>query len=580
MVIWLNFNAETTYLDHAGITPYAKSLVAKTMSDLSSHLYGNPHSQSPSSILSSKRIEKARYDMLRFFKADPQHFDLIFVANATAAIKLVADGMRGSCEKGNDKGFWYGYHAAAHTSLVGIREVASVTRYFRSDQEVEEWLAGEEKPSQNEESSLACCNSGLFAYPAQSNMNGRRLPLDWPNRLRYSPRSGPRKVYTLVDAAAYVTTAQLDLSDHIDAPDFVALSFHKIFGFPDLGALIVRKEAGHVLLQRDYFGGGTVDMVINGDVGEAWQAKKVSLPHEALEDGTPAFHSILALEPALEVHRSLYRDMTSISLHTCELSKSLYESLAGMSHGNGVALCRIYKDSSSRYGDPRCQGPTIAFNIQTSRKTWVKKSYVEQLAVTNGIQLRTGGVCNPGGIAWALDLTAQEMKANYSEGLRCGNGLDELNGKPTGIIRISLGAMSNIHDIEVLLAFLRLFLDLYPHNDGAPQVLKKKGPDPVTVTASNKKPSRIRELVAAESNRMPRERSEAKDHQCVCPVVACKLVTQDEAELVAHFQSHRIIGSCRESIRAPPQPEHSTKANRSLKTALKQCWRVLRRERL
>jgi len=412
--------------------------------------------------------------MLEFFKADLQHFDLIFVANATAAIKLVADGMRGNPHD-KDVGFWYGYHAAAHSSLVGVREIATArSRCFNSDEEVEKWLLGEHKQPTPDASSLSKPKLRLFAFPAQSNMNGRRLPLYWPGRLGASPRTEHQDVYTLLDAAAYVTTAQLDLNDHLAAPDFVALSFHKIFGFPDLGALVVRKDAGYVLRQRGYFGGGTIDMVINGAKEESWHALKLSSLHEALEDGTPAFHSILALEPALEVHRKLYRDMTSISRYTCRLAKDLYESMSRMSHGNGTALCRIYKDPTSYYGDARSQGPTIAFNIQSRTQEWVGKSSVEQLAIVNGIQLRTGGICNPGGIAWALDLTAQEMRENYAEGLQCGNGVDELNGKPTGIVRVSLGAMSNTDDVVSLLSFLRLFIEENAGHVGVPRALAEK----------------------------------------------------------------------------------------------------------
>ena len=40
-------------------------------------------------MLSSDLIESTRAQALAFVKADPEHFDLVFVANATAAIKLV-----------------------------------------------------------------------------------------------------------------------------------------------------------------------------------------------------------------------------------------------------------------------------------------------------------------------------------------------------------------------------------------------------------------------------------------------------------------------------------------------------------
>lgn len=516
--------------------------------------------------------------MLEFFKADPEHFDLIFVANATAAIKLVADGMRGNP---NDKagGFWYGYHAAAHSSLVGVREVATAgSRCFNSDEEVEDWLLGVHRHSPPDASALSTPKLRLFAYPAQSNMNGRRLPLDWPGRLRASPRTEHQDVYTLLDAAAYVTTAQLDLSDHLAAPDFVALSFHKIFGFPDLGALIVRKDAGHVLRQRGYFGGGTIDMVINGAKEESWHALKLSSLHEALEDGTPAFHSILALEPALEVHRNLYRNMTSISQHTCRLAKDLYESMSRMSHGNGTALCRIYKDPTSHYGDARSQGPTVAFNIQSSTQEWVGKSYVEQLAIINGIQLRTGGVCNPGGIAWALDLTAQEMRENYAEGLRCGNGVDELNGKPTGIVTVSLGAMSSTDDVINLLSFLRLFIEKHAGDSGVPRALAKKNPvkDSMTTWVTETPTSESMTVsTALAPNEKPTKQPGDLGQQYTeyaCPVPGCGAITLTEEELLEHFQVHKIDRVCK----APEQDPESSKLGARPYAMVKALLRKLR----
>lgn len=512
--------------------------------------------------------------MLEFFKADPQHFDLVFVANATAAIKLVADGMRGNPHD-KDAGFWYGYHAAAHSSLVGVREVATAgSRCFNSDEEVEDWLSGAHKQSTPDAFSLSEPKLRLFAFPAQSNMNGRRLPLDWPGRLRASSRKDHQDVYTLLDAAAYVTTAQLDLSDHSAAPDFVALSFHKIFGFPDLGALIVRKDAGHVLRQRGYFGGGTIDMVINGAKEEAWHALKLSSLHEALEDGTPAFHSILALEPALEVHRKLYRDMTSISRHTCRLAKDLYESMSKMSHGNGTPLCRIYKEPASRYGDARSQGPSIAFNVQSSIQEWVGKSYVEQLAIVNGIQLRTGGVCNPGGIAWALDLTAQEMRENYAEGLRCGNGVDELNGKPTGIVRVSLGAMSSTDDVVNLLSFLRLFIEENARDVGVPRALaeKKSVKESITTWVTETPTTECTTMSTAMTlDEKPAKKPDDLGQQYTdydCPVPGCGAVTRTDQELLEHFQVHKIERLCKAPAQDPQSPKPRAKPYSMVKVLL------------
>jgi molybdenum cofactor sulfurtransferase len=68
-----------------------------------------------------------------------------------------------------------------------------------------------------------------------------------------------QNTYSLLDAAALATTSPLNFSCPDEAPDFTVLSFYKVFGFPDLGALIVRKKSGHILTWRKYFGGGTVN---------------------------------------------------------------------------------------------------------------------------------------------------------------------------------------------------------------------------------------------------------------------------------------------------------------------------------
>jgi len=85
----------------------------------------------------------------------------------------------------------------------------------------------------------------LFAYPAQSNFSGCRYPLEWVETLhrwsghdsspvnktrpRCESKTRPRW-YVLLDAAALLTTSTLDLRRH--KPDFVTLSFYKMFGFP------------------------------------------------------------------------------------------------------------------------------------------------------------------------------------------------------------------------------------------------------------------------------------------------------------------------------------------------------------
>lgn len=59
-----------------------------------------------------------------------------------------------------------------------------------------------------------------------------------------------------MDAAAFIPTNPLDLSKV--KPDFVCMSFYKIFGYPTgVGALLIRKSLVKQLT-KGYWGGGTV----------------------------------------------------------------------------------------------------------------------------------------------------------------------------------------------------------------------------------------------------------------------------------------------------------------------------------
>jgi molybdenum cofactor sulfurtransferase len=429
--------------------------------DLITNLYGNPHSASDPAKLSGHMVDETRIKTLEFFGADPEHFDLVFVANATAAIKLVMDSFKdlgnASRTREGDGGFRYFYHVDAHNSVVGVRETADNDYHcFRNDAEVDNWLSG--RSTHHNSTKL-----GLFAYPGQSNMNGRRLPLNWTGRLRKSNLSQHQDTYSLLDAAALATTSPLNdvFRDPETAPDFTSLSFYKIFGYPDLGGLIVRKSSGSILQWgRKYFGGGTVEVVTVLE-NRPWFKSRDKL-HESLEDGTLPFHNIVALNAAIDTHRRLYGPdcMKTISRHATFLGKRLYDQMSSLVHPNGVPVCKIYEGKESTYGDSTTQGATIAFNVRTADGKYVPyTSVIETLANERKIFVRAGQMCNPGGIASHLGFEGWHIKRLWSDGHRCGSaqntGTEIVNGKPTGVVRVSLGAMTTIANLETLIRFLK-----------------------------------------------------------------------------------------------------------------------------
>lgn len=260
--------------------------------------------------------------------------------------------------------------------------------------------------------------------------------------------------------AALVSTNPLDLSDHLAAPDFIVLSFYKMFGFPDLGALIVRKPAAHVFEHRKYFGGGTTEITVTG---QPWHMRKEKALSSRLEDGTGATHSILALSCAIGTYRGAFGGFEDVSKHTGWLAKCLYEKLAGMKHVDGSPVCRIYKDPASTYGDARTQGATVTFNIRGMDGNWASAAKAGAMAAARDIHIRTGSLCNPAGMACALGLTADDYQRAYASGFRCNSDQDVMNGIPTGMVRVSFGAMSALSDVE---AFVRFMGDCFVEKAG------------------------------------------------------------------------------------------------------------------
>ncbi|KIW04235.1 uncharacterized protein PV09_04541 [Verruconis gallopava] len=440
------------YLDNAGTQLPAKSLVDKFAKDLGAHIYGNPHTHSLPARNSSSRVATVRKRALEFFRANADDYDLVFVANASAAIKLVGESIKDYVDSMNDerKGmnaskFWYGYHKDAHNSLIGTRELTKANSHcFKDDDEVEQWIQGLSQEATTSSDGSDSAIVSLFAYPGQSNMTGRRLPLRWLKDIK--TRSS--NVFTLLDAAALATTKQINVDEW--QPDFMAISFYKIFGFPDLGGLLIRKSAAHLFSKKKYFAGGTVDGVTV--LEKPFMVRRTPL-NEQLEEGTLPFHNIIALDHALDVHRKLFTNMDTISSHVAALTGYCYAQLRTLKHKTEQPLCEIY--STSSIGDPSTHGGTISFNVYRSDGSKVGYRSVEQAADKANLYVRSGAMCNPGGMATHLGWSPEELENVFKAGMRCSKPIEVWQGKWTGVVRVSFGANSTRSDVDMLIDFLK-----------------------------------------------------------------------------------------------------------------------------
>lgn len=278
---------DTVYLDSTGAALYPQSLLDKFYKDLSSHVYGNPHSRNISSQQSTDVIEQVRNRILELFNTTPDHHSIIFTAGATSALKLVAESflwkassVGGSCNNTCDDRSCFCFLEDNHTSVVGMREIA-VSRGAHICCVKSEEIAVAQKdpckmkhPRSHKEATLSNCDSdtptsNLFAFPAMCNFSGRKYPLEWISSIKNGTFIPCRqhcckaKWLVLLDAASFVSTSRLDLNSN--TADFVPLSFYKMFGFPTgLGALVV-KNTSACLLKKCYYGGGTVLATVTTD---------------------------------------------------------------------------------------------------------------------------------------------------------------------------------------------------------------------------------------------------------------------------------------------------------------------------
>lgn len=439
------------YLDYTGSGLYAASQLAELAEMLGHRVLGNPHSESPTSAQATEIVEAARHDVLDFFGADPETYAVAFTANASAALKLVGEA--------------YPFRAGSrfvllqdnHNSVHGIRSFAegrgAEVRYLDLDDGLR--MERAELPPAGE-------GPSLFAYPAQSNFSGVQHPLELV-------RSAQDAGYdVLLDAAAFVPTSRLDLSR--ETPEFVCVSFYKMFGYPTgVGALIARRDA-LARLERPWFAGGTVEYVSVQN-----RIHRLRVGAEGFEDGTPNFLGIAAVPAGLAFLRGV--GMDAIHGRVVHLTGRLLEILCGLRHTDGTPAVEIYGPCAT---DAR--GGTVAFNLLDGEGSVVPYGVVERAAAEVGISVRGGCFCNPGAAEVAFGLSADEA-------LRCfqamPRGAFSLEGFAScleqdvavGALRASLGIATNDADLDRLDVFLHDFVARGAAR-GSASVLNRRAPRP------------------------------------------------------------------------------------------------------
>lgn len=438
-----DFDTHHIYLDYTGGGRYGASQLQKHFDFLAKHTLGNPHSDSPTSRLATECMSRARQSVLAFFNASPNDYDIIFTPNASGALRLVAESYPFSKTRS------FLQLVDNHNSVNGIREFAK--RRGASTNIIMTKMPGMRAATTDVAQALQTHPPGLFAYPAQSNFTGVQHPLSW---IEMAHSKGWD---VTLDAAAFASTNQLDLTAF--KPDFVPISFYKIFGWPTgLGCLIARKTALKKLV-RPWFAGGTIWAVsVQGD----WHI--MAPGHEAFEDGTINYLNLAAVTFGLDYVTAA--GIGTIHTRVMCLTDELLLQMSKLHHANGQPAVIIYGPTSTKN-----RGATIAFNFLDAKGKVIDERIVERAANVHKISLRTGCFCNPGSGEVAFGLRPAKLSASFGNGktTRYDDYLALLGLQSAGAIRISLGIASNLDDVHAFLDMAQEFCNSTLRADNLPE---------------------------------------------------------------------------------------------------------------
>jgi len=411
-----------TYLDFTGGNLYGQSQILKHQELLLQNILGNPHSVNPTSQRSTDLIESTRAKVLEFFNA--QDYTCVFTQNASAALKIVGES--------------YPFNETStflilsdnHNSVNGIREYCGnkngATKYLPLN--YEDLQVNEEKLIAQFDK-VPPGTSNLFAFPAQSNVSGVKHDLKW---IEYAQKKG---FDVLLDAAAFVPSSKLDLS--MFKPDFVSISFYKIFGYPTgIGCLLI-KNSTYNKLKKPWFAGGTVTLV-----STASQDKFLADGPEKFEDGTLNYNNIPAIKIGIEYIESI--GINNISHRVQSLTKYLLTEIGKLRHDNGQSLVKIFgpKNMENRGGN-------VVMNFfDTDGKVYPFEK-IDQMAAKQSISIRSGCFCNPGIDEINNCITTEEMSKYFATRDK-GDYHDMISflGKMRGATRVSVGIATVKKDID------------------------------------------------------------------------------------------------------------------------------------
>lgn len=417
------------YLDYTGGNLYGSSQIKIHNEVLSNSVFGNPHSTNPSSQFATKLVDDARNKVLEFFNAED--YFCIFTPNASGALKIV-----GECYPFDTESQLLLF-SDNHNSVNGIREYCkkkggdyTYVPVHYEDLKIDESILNEKiNAFENKKNKL-------FAFPGQSNASGVKHDLGWIKKAQEKGWD------VLLDAAAYAPTNKIDLKQV--SPDFVSISFYKIFGYPTgIGCLLVKKSKFDVL-DKQWFAGGTISLV---SVGEPHHFLLDN--HERFENGTLNYLDIPSIKNGLEYIEKI--GMGRINERVNSLIKYLYRELKELKHDSGVQQLNLLGPE-----DRDETGGNLIMTFCNPDESLIPFDLIEAKANEKMISIRSGCFCNPG-IDEANHCSTTEELREYFTSRDHGDYFDMTSylNKLRGSTRVSVGLATTKADIDAFVDFVK-----------------------------------------------------------------------------------------------------------------------------
>jgi molybdenum cofactor sulfurtransferase len=415
---------DAVYLDYTGAGVYNDAAFDLYQKNLQSHFYPLEHPIRSWRTTAGQITDEIRLELLEFFGADPAEYSVVFVASATQALKLVGENFPFT------NGSIFAYASVNHNSVLGIRRyVLSAGGNFS----VVKW------PISIDEIRKIPVREGtlnLLAFPFQDNFAGTKPSPEFLRALT-ADRELRSKWIILGDIAAYAPTNPLNLTQYpIDAG---VISFYKIFGYPNTGALIIR-NAFAKRLQKRTFGSNSVEW---SSLQSLEYSLHKSMPFR-LEDDSVPLEMNLAVRYGLNFLNSI--GMKNVRTHVWRLTSRLYTKLKDVKHSSGSRFVFIYGEHAKQ--NPDLQGGVVAFNLKRMNGSFFGYSTVVSEASAANFHLRGGCHCNPGACFASMGIPESRVKQYFDAKTTCGDALDVIDGIPLGSVRASIGWATTERDID------------------------------------------------------------------------------------------------------------------------------------